>query len=79
MMDHPRYHQRTVEWGHWGITFMDIQADKTKNYGKIVGIISFAVGTRGPIDAGDIRQVYRNMCDVWVKGGIIPNKLQKVA
>lgn len=76
MMDHPRYHQRTVQWGHWGITFMDVQADKTKNFGEIVGTVAFAVSTRGPIDAGDIRQVYRNMCKAWITDGTIPDKIQ---
>jgi len=75
MMDHPRYYQRTVEWGHWGITFMDIQPDKTKNFGNIIGTVSFAVGTRGPIDAGNIRQTYRNMCEAWIKDGIKPANL----
>ena len=77
MMDHPRYHQRTVEWGHWGITFMDIQQDKTKNFGEIIGTVCFAVSTRGPIDAGDVRQKYRDMCSQWINDGILPANIQK--
>ena len=76
-MDHPRYVQRTVEWGHWGITFMDIQPDRTKNFGNIIGTIHFAVSTRGPIDAGEVRQSYLNMCSDWINNGILPNNIQK--
>ena len=75
-MDNPRYTQRTVQWGgHWGITFMDIQPDKTKNFGVIIGTIGFAVGNRGPIDAGEIRQVYRDMCSNWINNGILPENI----
>jgi hypothetical protein len=77
MMDHVRYHQRTVQWGHWGITFMDIQPDTAKNFGKIVGTVHFAVGTRGPIDAGDVRQTYRDMCEAWISSGVEPVTMEK--
>lgn len=77
MMDHPRYHQRTVQWGHWGITFMDIQPDIAKNFGTIVGIVCFAVSTRGPIDAGPVRKIYQDMCSNWINNGILPENIQK--
>ena len=66
---HPRYTQRTVEWGHWGITFMEPQPDATKNFGVIVGQAVFPVGSRGPLDArpGD-REAYHEMIRVWLQG-----------
>lgn len=71
-MDHPRYSQRTVEWGHWGITFMDPQSDSSKNFGAIAGYVPFAVGLRGPVDAGPVRETYRAMCAAWVAERAIP-------
>ena len=77
-MDHPRYTQRTVQWGHCGITFMDIQPDRTKNFGTILGTVCFAVVNGcGPQDAGKIRQVYRDMCSKWIDDGILPDNIQK--
>lgn len=65
------YHeQRTVEWGHWGITFMDPNPDRTQNFGRIQGQVSFPIGTRGPID-GD-KNKYRAMCDAWISNRVIP-------
>lgn len=75
--EHPRYTQRTVEWGHWGITFMEPQPDRSKNYGVIVGTVSFGVGTRGPVDAGQYRDLYRLMCSAWVDHGVLPNTIAK--
>lgn len=74
MLD-PRHTQRTVQWGHWGITFMDPQPDHTKNYGAIVGTVSFGVGSRGPIDGtlgSPMRQKYLDMCAAWIKDRAIP-------
>ena len=71
-MDDPRYTRRTVEWGHWGITFMDIQPDRSKNFGSIAGYVSFPVGTRGPCDAGDLRPKFQNMCAAWIATREIP-------
>jgi len=34
-----------------------------------------AVGNRGPIDAGEIRQVYRDMCSNWINNGILPENI----
>ena len=50
-------------------------SDKTKNFGVIIGTIGFAVGNRGPIDAGEIRQVYRDMCSNWINNGILPENI----
>jgi hypothetical protein len=66
-----RYHDRTVQWGHWGITFMDPQPDRTKNFGVIAGHISFPIGTRGPCDM-DSRMIYRQMCTAWIDRREIP-------
>lgn len=66
-----RYEQRTVEWGHWGITFMNPQPDRSKNFGEIVGQINFPVGTRGPVDLPK-RDEYREMCRAWVEEGVSP-------
>ena len=74
MINHIRYRQRTVEWGHWGITFMDIQNDLTKNYGNIIGTVFFPIGTRGPCDLNN-RNKYNTMIDQWVNHGIVPEGL----
>lgn len=74
-MEHPRYTQRTVEWGHWGITFMNPQTDRSKNFGKIVGHLSFGVGARGPVDGtsgSPERRHYQKICDAWVSEGTLP-------
>ena len=79
MQDHPRYTQRTVEWGHWGITFMDPQTDRSKNFGEIVGTVFFPVGTRGPCDGtvGSLqRHQYRDICAAWVSDRAIPDGFQ---
>lgn len=66
------YHDaRTVEWGHWGITFMDPNPCRDQNYGRIVGYVPFPVGTRGPMD-GD-KAKYRAMCDAWIADRAIPD------
>lgn len=74
--EHARYCGRTVEWGHWGITFMERQPDPTKNYGVIVGFVDFPVGTRGPMD-GLKRDHYREICRAWVEQGVEPLGLRK--
>lgn len=68
-----RYESRTVQWGHWGITFMDAQPDRSKNYGVIAGNVHFPVGARGPVDSrpGD-RQRYQDMCAAWISDRVIP-------
>lgn len=75
---HPRYTRRTVEWGHWGITFMDPQADLAKNFGVIVGTVYFGCGTRGPVDGAlgsATRQMYQALCNDWVNHGAAPEGL----
>ena len=68
-----RYDSRTVQWGHWAITFMDVQPDRSKNFGVIVGKVSFPVANGcGPQDGGAMRETYRAMCDRWVDDGILP-------
>lgn len=74
-MEHPRYVGRTTEWGNWGITFMNPQPDRTKNFGVIVGQLNFAVGNQGPIDGtigSPIRQKYENICKAWIDQGELP-------
>lgn len=66
-----RYTERTIEWGHWGITFMDPQPDRSRNYGVIAGTVSFPAGPRGPVD-GD-RAFYRAMCDAWISDRVVPS------
>ena len=77
------YHQgRTVEWGHWGITFMERQPDERLNFGVIVGSVEFAVGNRGPVDGtygSDRRQSLQAACDAWVKEGTEPRGFIRVA
>lgn len=68
--EHPRYTQRTVEWGHWGITFMDPNPYRHQNYGRIIGSVSFPIGSRGPID--NPKNKYRAMCAAWVELREIP-------
>lgn len=60
------YHeQRTVQWGHWGIVFMDPNPHHHQNYGRIIGSLSFPVGTRGPMDYPKAK--YRAICEAWVE------------
>ena len=71
-----RYTQRTVEWGHWGITFMDVQPDHTKNFGVIKGSVYFPVTNgMGPCDMP--RAKWQAMCDEWVNSGILPPHSQE--
>ena len=65
-----RYDSRTVEWGNWGITFMDPQPDRTKNFGVVVWFMPFPVGTRGPVDMP--RDYYTNICRAWTERGELP-------
>lgn len=67
-----RYTSRTVEWGNWGITFMEPQPDRTKNHGLIVGTLYFPVGSRGPIDSDPRGPDYRAICRNWTELGILP-------
>lgn len=67
---HPRYLGRTVEWGHWGITFMEPQPDRAKNYGVVIGFVDFPCGTRGPVDTP--RTKWREICAAWVEMGELP-------
>ena len=73
------YHTgRTVEWGNWGIAFMEPQPDTNKNFGVIIGTVYFGVGTRGPVDGtrgSPTRQRYQAMCDGWMQHGIRPEGL----
>lgn len=73
-----RYDSRTVEWGHWGITFMDVQPDRTKNFGTIIGTLSFGVGNAGPVDGpvgSPTRLAYLQACKDWTERGILPERL----
>lgn len=70
-MTHPRYTERTVEWGNWGILFMDVQPDTTKNFGVIVGNVYFPIGTRGPCATTDPK--YKKMCADWIDHGVVPD------
>jgi hypothetical protein len=71
-----RYNSRTVQWGHWAITFMNPQPDRSKNFGDIVGHVSFPVANGcGPQDAGAMRETYRAMCSRWIDDGILPEGL----
>lgn len=69
--DHPRYTQRTVEWGNWGITFMAPQPDRAKNFGVIVAFLAFPVGMRGPCDL-EQRQELKGRCMLWEQCGTLP-------
>lgn len=67
---------RTVQWSHWGITFMDRQPDEAKNYGVIVGSLPFGVGPRGPVDGSvgsELRRDLQAACDRWVSDGVKPD------
>jgi hypothetical protein len=74
---HARYCGRSVEWGHWGITFMERQPDRTKNYGVIIGFVDFPIGTRGPMD-GLKRDYYREICRAWIEQRVEPLGLRRV-
>jgi hypothetical protein len=72
----PYHLGRTVEWGHWGITFMEPQPDLALNYGVITGYVGFGVVNGcGPQDGtlgSPLRQSYKAMCKAWVEDGIYP-------
>lgn len=66
-----RYHDgRTVQWGNWGIDFMDPQPSLAANYGVLVGRIQFPVGSRGPFE-GD-KGKWTAMCAAWVADRSVP-------
>lgn len=67
---HPRYLRRTVEWGNWGITFLDVQPDHSKNFGIIIGRVGFPIGTRGPVDMP--RAKWLALCAAWTERGELP-------
>lgn len=69
---HLRYSSRTVEWGHWGITFMDVQPDHSKNYGVPAASIGFAASTRGPFVGARRRAELEGICRAWVESGDLP-------
>lgn len=69
---HPRYSSRTVAWGHWGITFLDVQPDHSKNYGVPVASIGFAVSTRGPFVDAQRRAGLEGICRAWIESGDLP-------
>lgn len=67
------YHERrTVAWGHWGITFADVQPDHSKNYGIPVACLGFPVGNQGPID--EPRERYYPLCRAWIERGELPEE-----
>lgn len=76
-----RYTQRTVEWGHWGITFMNPQPDRTKNFGVIVGNLQFPVANgAGPQDGligSPQRQHYKDVCQRWIDDGVLHESVVK--
>lgn len=66
---------RTVQWGHWGITFMDRQPDEQLNFGIAVGTLPFAVGACGPVDGtvgSETRLHLQAACDAWVRDCQLP-------
>ena len=72
------YHtSRTVEWGNWGITLMDTQPDKTKNYGVIVGFVRFPLGTRGPFVSPKMQKRFEEICKNWIEFKILPTELEQ--
>jgi hypothetical protein len=65
------YHEkRTVQWGHWGITFMDPNPNQSRNYGLIIGSVPFPVSTCGPFE-GDKRK-WQAMCAAWIADRTMP-------
>lgn len=69
---------RTVQWGHWGITFMDRQPDERMNFGLVVGTLPFPVGAAGPVDGtvgSDTRLRLKATCDAWVRDATLPDGL----
>lgn len=71
-----RHDTRTVQWGHWAITFMAPQPDRTKNFGVIVGSVPFPVANGcGPQDGlagSSTRTGYQEMCQRWIEHGEVP-------
>ena len=70
-----RYTQRTAEWGNWGITFLDVQPDRSKKYGLIIGTLYFPIGTRGPCDGfigSSERMSYQDVVRNWMDDGTLP-------
>jgi len=73
---------RTVQWGNWGITFMEKQPDERLNFGVIVGSVQFPVGNAGPVDGvygSDRRKSLQAACEEWVKDGTEPRGFIPVA
>jgi len=75
---------RTVEWGHWGITFAthEIDASGQRGYSahEIYGTQEFPVGARGPADGllgSPEREAYKRMCTDWTARGVLPSGLER--
>lgn len=76
----PRYSQRTVYWGHWDITFMDVQPDTSKNFGIIVASLPFGIGNCGPCDGtigSPLRKSLKQACRTWIEKGELPERAIK--
>ena len=65
---------RTVQWGHWGITFSEHTLDEyaRASYAPAVihGTLAFPVGARGPVDSDRAR--YQAAIDAWKNDGVLP-------
>lgn len=63
MLPMPYHRERTISWGHWGITFSEYQPDATLNFPRAVAFLAFPVGTRGPCDMHVSRDIGRRWID----------------
>lgn len=77
-LGYPLHHYhlgRTVQWGHWGITFSEAQPDERKNFGVIVAHWPFPVNANGPQDGtrgSPQRAALQQACDAWIADGVLP-------
>jgi hypothetical protein len=59
---------------------MDIQPDRTCNFGKIVAVLPFAAGACGPVDGtygSPTRESYKEAVKNWIDRGVLPKAAQR--
>ena len=75
LMSQSWFSQRSIEWNHRGITFIDGQTDPTKTGRKIVGHLSLVEGASEPlvgILGHPTRDGYLAICSRWCQAGVLP-------
>jgi hypothetical protein len=55
---------------------MDVQKDRSKDFGEIIANMCFSVGSCGPCDGtmgSPLRKHYEDICRAWIERGELPS------